>query len=103
MVDAKFLQKTRKDVIIINTSRGKVLKTRDLLDALENGEVQGTCLDVLENERMDQLNSEEKAVYQKLFELENVVLSPHIAGWTHQSLFKIANVLADKILSKEPT
>jgi D-3-phosphoglycerate dehydrogenase len=98
MVDKVFLQKCKPGVIIVNSSRGKVLKTEDLIRQLELGYVSGACLDVLENEEISAYSDKEKELYERLFQFKNVLLSPHIAGWTKESLQKIAQVLALKIL-----
>ena len=73
-----------------------------LLDAIDNGRVRGACLDVLEFERRDLLGirtDAPQATLQRLYRNEHVLLSPHVAGITHESYFKLANVLADKILN----
>ena len=97
LVDAQFLGQCRPGTILINTSRGAIVKTADLVKALEAGQLQGACLDVFENEKPATMMEEEKAMYRRIFALDQVVLSPHIAGWTHESKFKIARVLVDKI------
>jgi D-3-phosphoglycerate dehydrogenase len=97
MVDIKFLQKCRKRPLLINTSRGEIIHTRDLIFALQNNIIRGACLDVFENEKVDTYTKEEEACYKELFDQKNVIVSPHIAGWTHESLYKIASVLVEKI------
>jgi D-3-phosphoglycerate dehydrogenase len=82
---------------VLNTSRGKIVNTNDLLEALLSGKVGGACLDVFENEKPETYSPEEQQVYRKLFQLDQVVLSPHIAGWTHQSKEKIAKILIQKL------
>lgn len=98
LVDRDFLSRCKDGVIISNTSRGGILDTRALVEALENGKVGGACLDVFENEKPETFSDEETRLYQKLYKMENVVLSPHIAGWTHESLEGIAEVLLHKII-----
>lgn len=98
IVDAAFIAKMKDQSILINTARGKNVHTEDLLSALECGKLKGACLDVLENESLGDLSEAQQSCYKVLFKLPNVVLSPHVAGWTRQSFFKISNVLADKIL-----
>jgi len=100
MVDAEFINKMKKGAIIVNTSRGKIINTEDLLKALKANQLSGACLDVLEQERLELLNNDQKSIYKSLFSMKNVLISPHIAGWSHQSLEKIANVLGDKIINK---
>jgi D-3-phosphoglycerate dehydrogenase / 2-oxoglutarate reductase len=99
MIDKSFLSKCKKGVYIINTSRGSVIKTEDLIEALESGIVAGAALDVFENEKPETYSIQEQKMYSKLFGLENVIFTPHIAGWTKESLEEIANVLLVKILS----
>ena len=98
LVDADFISRCKDGVIISNTSRGKIVDTAALVDGLESGKVGGACLDVFENEKPETYNLTEKELYKRLFRRDNVVLSPHIAGWTHESLRDIATVLLDKIL-----
>jgi D-3-phosphoglycerate dehydrogenase / 2-oxoglutarate reductase len=100
LVNQAYLEKFAKPVYVVNTSRGKVVRTKDLVAALQGGKVRGACLDVLEYEKssFESLQiSEFPEPMQQLIALENVVLSPHIAGWTHESNIKMARVLADKI------
>lgn len=97
MLDAGFLKSCKQGVVIINTARGKHLDIVALLDLLERGHVRGACLDVFPNEKVETFNDEERRLYARLYTLDQVVLTPHIAGWTHQSLEEIANVLLHKI------
>lgn len=98
-VNKDFFSSCKKQPIIINTSRGKILKIQDLINALEQKQLKGACLDVLENERPSSYTIEEKKLYGKLFSMDDVVLTPHIAGWTKESKKKIAKMLITKILS----
>jgi D-3-phosphoglycerate dehydrogenase / 2-oxoglutarate reductase len=97
LCDATFLKACQKSPLIVNTSRGSVVDTQALISALTNKEVYGACLDVFENEHVATFTEEEKEMYQKLYEFDNVILSPHIAGWTKESLEGIASVLLEKI------
>lgn len=97
MIDRDFLSSCKKGLIIINTSRGPVINTSDLLDSLQSGHLFGACLDVFENEKPHSFTPEEGQLYDELYKLQNVVLSPHVAGWTDSSLRKIAEVLLEKI------
>lgn len=98
MVDGGFLKRFRKPIYLINTSRGKVLKTADLLPALEAGLLRGVMLDVLENEKPETYNLSERSMYDQLMGRPEVMVTPHIAGWTHASKRKIAEVVLQKIL-----
>ncbi len=99
MANEDFFNSFSKNIYLINTSRGKVLKTRDLLTALQNGKVTGACLDVLEYEGLSFETLDIPDEFTTLVALDNIVLSPHIAGWTHDSNLKMAMVLAEKISS----
>lgn len=96
LVDEKFINQCKDKVIILNTSRGKVIKTVDLVKALENGKIGGACLDVFENEKPHTYSLSETNTYTRLNALHNTVLSPHVAGWTTESLANIANVMLAK-------
>ena len=96
-VDQEFISQCRPGVIFINTSRGQCIRTADLVEALEGGRVGGACLDVFENEKPGTFSETEKSWYARLYALENVVLSPHIAGWTQESKRRLAEVLLTKI------
>ncbi len=98
LVDKRFINKFRKDIYLINTSRGKIINTKDLVNELESGKVKGAALDVLENEKPWTYNEEEKILYNKLFSMENVIVTPHIAGWTVESREKIAKYSYEKII-----
>ncbi len=96
-VNASFIQNCQPGFWLINTSRGACVKTDDLIDALETGQIGGACLDVFENERPDTFTPEEKKLYERLYASDRVVLSPHIAGWTRESKQKLAEVLLARI------
>ncbi len=100
LVNSTFIQSFKKSIFIINTSRGKCLNTIDLVKALQSGKVKGACLDVLEYELVSFEQLEIKNLsepFQYLIQSDKVVLSPHIAGWTHESNEKMAKVLVEKI------
>ncbi len=98
MFDEAFIHKFKKDFYLINTARGAVVKTDALVDALKIGKVKGACLDVIEYEKFSfEEMKTNQAAYQYLLNAENVLLSPHVAGWTVESKYKLAKVLADKI------
>ncbi|MBL0309880.1 MAG: hypothetical protein IPP77_09455 [Bacteroidetes bacterium] len=97
LIDYSFLSSFQKPYWFLNTSRGKVLKTKDLVRCLEEKKIIGAALDVLENEKLNTLNEEDKSVFEKLTADKRILLTPHIAGWTHESKQKIAEVLLEKI------
>lgn len=101
-VDHAFIQSCRKSFYLVNTARGRHVDTAALLDGLDTGKVAGACLDVLEYERksFEKLSTDELPLgFQKLVKSSKVVLSPHVAGWTHESYIKLSTYLADKILA----
>jgi len=101
MINADFLTRFNKSIGLINASRGKVVVSKDVLEALITGNLFAFGADVLENENPSTWNLEIKSVYQKLCTMKNVVITPHIAGWTIESYKKITEVLIQKIREKK--
>ena len=100
LVDEDFISKMDKNFYFINTARGKNLKTKALVEAIESGKVLGACLDVLEYEKSSFENLEtENQDLKYLLDSEKVIVTPHIGGWTYQSKEKLAQVIVDKILA----
>ena len=100
MIDEEFISKMKKNFYFINTARGKNLKTSALVNALKSGKIKGACLDVLEYEKTSFENLETKNEdLEYLLNSEKVIITPHIAGWTHESKIKLAQVIVDKILA----
>lgn len=101
MINAEFINSFTKPIWFINTSRGKNVVTADLVDALKTGKILGAALDVLEYEKLSFENlfidTEKQAAFNYLLEAENVLLTPHIAGWTYESHEKLAQTIVDKI------
>ncbi|MEG0187479.1 2-hydroxyacid dehydrogenase [Algoriella sp.] len=102
MINAQFIHNFQHSFYFVNTARGKSVVTKDLVNAMKTGKVLGAALDVLEFEK----SSFEKLIvsdlpeeFQYLIQAENVVLAPHIAGWTHQSKIKLAEFIRDKIIA----
>ena len=97
MINENTIKLFKPGAILINTSRGPVVKTKDLIQALEKNKLKGACLDVFENEKPHTFSSEEYQQYLRLYDMKNVVLSPHVAGWTIESLRKIAETLVNRV------
>lgn len=102
IINEEFINKMAKPFILINMSRGRVVHTQSLVEGLKSHKVKGACLDVLEYEKKSfetffEQNLPEEFSY--LTSCERVVMTPHIAGWTTESYFKLSNILADKILA----
>lgn len=98
MINRHFFDTLSKKPFLINTSRGKVIKTSDLIEAIKLGKVLGVCLDVLENETINSFTEDEKNELEWLKASDKVVLSSHIAGWTYESYERISEVLVQKLL-----
>ena len=96
-VNHEFFNQFKKPIIFCNIARGEIVKLKDLVDAFMSGKVRGACLDVLENEKLKTLNSEQKENFDYLTSNNNVILTPHVAGWSTESYIEINKVLRDKI------
>lgn len=102
-IDEDFISKMEKNFYFINTARGKNVKTSDLVDALKSGKITAAALDVLEYEKASFENLEtENEDLQYLLNAQNVIVTPHIAGWTVQSKEKLAQIIVDKIVKTFP-
>ncbi|TNE78326.1 MAG: phosphoglycerate dehydrogenase [Bacteroidetes bacterium] len=97
LIDKQLLESLAKPIFLLNTARGGIMKTQDVLWGLEQGIILGVGLDVLENEKIAQLNTEEKDRFERLKAHPKVRFTPHVAGWTFSSYKKIAEVLLSKI------
>ncbi len=95
-----FFNRFKKNILFINTSRGKVVHTSDLVSAIKSGKVSGAALDVLEYEgtSFESLDITENPDLEYLLKSDKSILSPHIAGWTIESKRKLSEVLAQKII-----
>ena len=108
LVDENFISKMKKNFYLVNTARGKNVKTSALVDALKSGKVKAAALDVLEYEKSSfenldtstSLSTRNKEDLQFLLDSEQVIVTPHIAGWTHQSKEKLAQFIVDKIVQQ---
>lgn len=95
-----FFNAFKQPIYVLNMSRGKIVSTNDLLRAIQKGKVLGACLDVLEFESSSFENiSGLSDSFKELLNAEKVIFSPHVAGWTKESYWKLSNVLADKIIA----
>ena len=102
LMNSDLINRFKKNIYLINTARGKCLNTGDLVSALKSGKISGACLDVLEYESISFENLDVSTLpepMQYLIKSDKVVLSPHIAGWTHESNYKISKILAEKMVS----
>ena len=97
MVNAEFFDKFKKNIYLLNASRGEIVVLKDVVAAIENGKILGACLDVLENEKLQKLSPEQQQTFTQLTKSDRVILTPHIAGWTFESYIRINEVLVEKI------
>ncbi|QQR99065.1 MAG: hydroxyacid dehydrogenase [Sphingobacteriales bacterium] len=97
-INDSFINNCHKQPIIINTSRGAVVDTLSIIHAIETKKIKGFCVDVYEDEPIYQNKIHPIEKYHQLINNENVIATPHIAGWTVQSKYKLVKVLWDKIL-----
>ena len=104
MVNTEFINAFKKSFWLINTARGKSVVTKDLVNALISGKILGAGLDVLEYEKasFENLFTSDTMpdAFQYLIQSQNVLLSPHVAGWTIESKEKLAQTIVDKIKAK---
>lgn len=92
-----FFRAFQKDFWLMNLARGEVVDQRALVALLQEGKIRGAALDVLENEKLQTLTPEQRERFNWLAQAPNVILTPHIGGWSHQSYVKINEVLTRKI------
>lgn len=97
MVDAAYIKRFKKSLLVLNTARGEIVVLKDMADLIARGEVRGAVLDVLENEKLSTLTDIQRKAFNSLSESSNVILTPHIAGWTFESHVKINVALVTKI------
>ena len=104
MINAAFINSFAKSFWFLNTARGKSVVTDDLVHALQNGKVLGAGLDVLEYEKASFedffSDGQMPESFKYLLEADNVILTPHIAGWTLESKEKLAQIIVDKIIDQ---
>lgn len=104
MINSEFIDNFHKSIWLINTARGKCIVTEDLVKALQSQKILGAGLDVLEYEKssFENMFSEQELpeAFQYLIDADNVILSPHVAGWTIESKIKLAQTVVDKIKAK---
>ena len=104
MINSKFVNTVQRPFWLLNTARGKCVVTKDLMTALKSGKILGAGLDVLEYEKssFEDMFTEDQLpeAFQYLIKAENVLLTPHVAGWTVESKLKLAQTIVDKIKDK---
>lgn len=99
LFDLQYLSNFKRLKVIINTSRGEILHLSAVQELLKSGKLLAAGLDVLENEKLHTLNDEERDVFDELAAMPNVIMTPHVAGWTFESYQKINQVMVEKLQS----
>ena len=97
LADEDFFSSLKQKPWLLNTSRGKIVKLASLVHALKNDRIAGAALDVLENERLETYSTQEKEQLNWLLEQSNVIITPHVAGYSHEAFYKMARVLIEKL------
>ena len=95
MVDDEYFFHFKKPIFFLNTARGEIVQTKAVLNNIKNGKILGAGLDVLETEKFPALENEQW--FEALRKNEQVILTPHVAGWTFESYRKISEVLVEKL------
>lgn len=95
--DGSLIENFHNDFFFCNIARGEIVDLKAIVNALESGKIRGACLDVLENEKLKSLDPNQEETFNRLIAMQNVILTPHVAGWSNESYIKINTVLKDKI------
>lgn len=95
--DSAFFNRFKKQPFFITTCRGKVTNSADLLAALQNNQLAGAALDVIENEKLSTMTPDQKGIFNGLLALPNVIITPHIAGYSNDAFYKMATVTYQKL------
>ena len=95
----RFITRMTKGFILVNTSRGIVADMNAIKKGLDNNKIKGVCLDVWEEEPLEQMSVEKRMVLEEILMLPQVIMTPHIAGYSFESLYKMSKVLLEKIVS----
>ncbi len=96
----EFVQKMQKPFVLVNTSRGGVVDTKALYDGLLSGKITGACIDVWEEEPIAAMSTEIRKYLEEIAGMDNAIITPHIAGYSVEALYKMSKSLLNKIVTK---
>ena len=97
LVSIEFIDSFKKPILLLNSSRGPITPLEPLLHGLRSGKIKGIALDVLPNEKLSSWSPIEKELFTEIAAYPATIFSPHVAGWTTESYYKINEVLLEKI------
>lgn len=97
LIDDNLIERASKPFYLVNAARGEIASLSAVVRGLKSGKLRGACLDVLENEKLGKLTPEQQLAFDYLRQSDQVVLTPHVAGWTHESYVRINEVLVQQI------
>lgn len=95
--DTEFFSQLKRTPFFLNTSRGAVVDTKALISALDTKQISGAALDVLENEDLASYHPDEKEMLENILKRNNTIVTPHIAGYSHEALLKMAITVVEKL------
>ncbi|HTN45345.1 MAG TPA: NAD(P)-dependent oxidoreductase [Flavipsychrobacter sp.] len=95
----EMLSRFQKPIILINTSRGNVVEIQALREGLQTGKLKGVCLDVFDEEPLEKMSPDVREIFMHIATLPNAVLTPHIAGYTQEALYKMSKILLERIVT----
>jgi D-3-phosphoglycerate dehydrogenase len=101
LINDSFIETLAKPVYLINIARGEIASLSAIVRGLESGKIRGACLDVLENEKLNKLTPEQQTAFDYLRQSDKVILTPHVAGWTHESYVRINEVLVRQLTAMD--